>query len=306
MTFMNCPSALGNCHSGVRVRRGVPAGLALHQAAVVLPVREGAFDRAAHALVDREVDELRSIGEPRLEAGGRPQDGDGRVFAGHPQRVVVPTADRRQLVVVVAGAHHRPAEGDLHQVVRGPVRPRPLAAERRHGAPDERLAVAATRSLVPAGARGIEHVVPGGVDDCIGALDELPPQREAVGSVDVEGDAALARVEVRPVQRAVRVRAVARERPDAPRGRTGGRLDADHVGAGVGQQLPGDLAQVTDLDDAESFGAGAHIASSSCSRASSSSSQPSSASTSSLCSPSSGEPRRTCQPKRSRRNGSPS
>ena len=146
--------------------------------------------------------------------------------------------------------------------------------------------------------------MPGRVDDRVRAFDEPPPQRAPVGALQVERDAALARVEMREAQRAGRGGPIAGERTGAARARARRRLDPDHVRAGVGQQLARDLAEVADLDDAQALGADAHTANSSCSAAISSGVQPSSASSSSVCSPSSGAPRRSSQPSRAKRNGS--
>ena len=55
----------------------------------------------------------------------------------------------------------------------------------------------------------------------------------------------------------VEVGAVADERAGVPALRARRRLDLDDVGAGVGQELAGDLAQVADLEDAQA-GEGAH------------------------------------------------
>jgi hypothetical protein len=104
---------------------------------------------------------------------------------------------------------------------------------------------------VAAGTEAVEHAGPGRVDDGVAGGDEASPGLDGVRLRQVERDAALVRVPEGVAEAGVEVGAVGGEGAGAAAAGALRRLDLDHVGAGVGEQLARDLAQVTGLDDAQ-------------------------------------------------------
>jgi hypothetical protein len=86
----------------------------------------------------------------------------------------------------------------------------------------------------------------------VGPGDELADPRRVGGVVEVQHDRALRSVVLPEEQRPLGALDVLVEGPDAPAGRSAGRLDLHHVGAEAGQHEPHVLGRlVGDLDDAE-------------------------------------------------------
>ena len=68
-----------------------------------------------------DINELPAAGTVALEESG--EDAGDRVFAAHGEGVCAVGTDGGQVVVFVAGAHHRAAEGDADQVAGGEIAP---------------------------------------------------------------------------------------------------------------------------------------------------------------------------------------
>ena len=134
---------------------------------------------------------------------------------------------------------------EVRQPVHGPSLP-----ERRDRAHDE-ARVAGAQRLVPQPER-VELAERQRVDEHVRAGDEAAEQGAAVLGRHVQGDAALAGVVVPEVEAALGVRHILVERADLALGGAAGRLDLDHVGALVGHELRGPLADLApNLDHAQ-------------------------------------------------------
>ncbi len=76
-----------------------------------------------------------------------------------------------------------------------------------------------------------------GFEDDVGFAYELEKDRVAVGRFDIESNAALVGVEMKKVKTLFRMRRIVFERRNAPRFIARRRLDLEHIGAHVGQEL---------------------------------------------------------------------
>ena len=188
-------------------------------------------------------------GIPHPEGGEEAGDG---VFVADRDAVLAVGADRGELVVVVAVAHHGAAEGELDEVVGGPVAAGAGAPEGGDAAPDAGVQVRLGCGPLPAAAEGVEEGGAGGVDHDVDAADQPLPDLEAGGLGDVEGDGAFAGV-TGGVEQGGLTGVVVNEGADMAAAAAAGRFDADDVGAGVGEQLAGDLAAVANLEHAQGF-----------------------------------------------------
>ena len=106
---------------------------------------------------------------------------------------------------------------------------------------------------VPAAEPGVgESVDAQGLDEDVRRSEQAVEERTAFVVRYVQGEAALADVEVPPEDTAFRVGGVALERAEAPGRRAAGRFDLDHVGAQVGEEAAQELAApIGELDDAD-------------------------------------------------------
>jgi hypothetical protein len=145
------------------------------------------------------------------------------------------------------------AQRDEHEIVRPVVRPRPRAAERRERTPDQagearvqRLPAEAQRLERP-GRRRLEHDVRARRE----AAEELAPALRC----ERQRDAAFARVEGEPAQAALGLGDLAEKGATTPECVTSRRLELDHVGAEVAEDLAGEetglLAEIENADSVE-------------------------------------------------------
>ena len=130
---------------------------------------------------------------------------------------------------------------------RGPVRP-----EGGDAAPDAGVQVGLGFGPLPAAAEGVEEGGGGGVDHDVDAADQPLPDFEAGGLGDIEGDGAFAGV-TGGVEQGGLTGVVVDEGADMSAAAAAGGFDANDVGAGVGEQLARDLAEIADLEDAQGF-----------------------------------------------------
>ena len=226
---------------------GVASGLALVDTASILPALEGALGGAGNGFVDGDVDELPLACEGALQEGG--DDGGDGVFAGHPEGVLAIGTDGGQVVVVVAGAHGRSAEGHADEVGGIPVAAGAGEAEGGDRAPEEAGRVGGEGLVTK--TEGIESARLGAVDDDVGASDEAAPAPGIAGVGQGEGNAALVRVEVGKAEAGVGVGAVVDEGAGVAGAGALGGFDADDLNTGIGEELAGDLAAVADLQGGE-------------------------------------------------------
>ena len=160
--------------------------------------------------------------------------GRGRERAGHEELLLARQGDRGIFGIPrhVEGAAHRPG----HQVRGFPAGPGARLPEARDGGHHGGRVrggqgwIADPQVLEFAGGQGFEHDV--------GAQGEFAQNRAALGAANVQGHAALARVQVEEMETAVRPGFVAQEGRDRPRLAAARWLHLDHVGAHVGQQFP--------------------------------------------------------------------
>ncbi len=138
----------------------------------------------------------------------------------------------QRLPVGHPGGVHRPAHRIGDDVGAPPARVRPVGAEGGDRHPDQvRSALPERVDVDPVrrerlGAVALEH--------------DVGPLGEPGDDVRVGEDAALVRVEVQERRRPLRMWRVDRERSGAPGPVALGRLDLHHVGAVVGEELPGE------------------------------------------------------------------
>ena len=160
------------------------------------------------------------------------------------QRVGLLHAGPQRRAVAVAAERHQPTRRRADQVRRRPVRLGPRLAERRHRDVDqlrrERTQLLKTQSALAHRARWVrfkEEV----------RLARQPPQLLAILLVvQVEHDAALARVHLRPIERigALAPVGAAQKRSAPPRRMPAGRLDPNHIHAEAGQDARGQRADL--------------------------------------------------------------
>jgi hypothetical protein len=156
--------------------------------------------------------------------------------------------DAQRCAVGVAVQAQRAARGLQDEVAVRPVRLGTALAERRDRHVHQRRIHRRQVGVAEAARR--HHARGRRLDEEVGAAREAEQLVTVRAVVEVEHDAALAAREGPPVQRALRVLDVAGERPDATGTRAAGRLDVDHVGAEVAQDLAAeDSAVVGEVED---------------------------------------------------------
>src|SRR3954452_11925541 len=101
--------------------------------------------------------------------------------------------------------------------------------------------VAIAERLIPKPDRG-KKPGPEGFEDDIRIRRETPEQVPAVGGVEVQRDAAFRGVVVPEGQAALGVGDVVEKRPDMTAGLAPRRLDLDHIGPEIAEQLAAELA----------------------------------------------------------------
>ena len=270
------------------------------------PVGERALGRGTDRLVGGDIEQLPAPRGGAIAAAHvqRCEDACDGVLVADGDRMLAVSTDRRHVVVVVAGAHHRSAEGQADEVEPGPTAPGAGQPERRERAPEQARRI--LERVVPH-AEPSEDIDTSAVDDDVGAAHEATEQVRARFGREVQRDAALGSVARREGEAAIDARLVANERSAVAAPGACARLDAHDLDACIGEEFAGHLAEVANLDGAEALeGSGAidrrgrrdlrrlargHTAASPIISASSSEVNPSrSISTSAVCSPTSGAP----------------
>src|SRR5215510_7326285 len=205
--------------------------------------REVALEPCEAGLEERGVDDaattrLLALDQPGQRADGRPHT---RAVVEHGG------ADPRGWPAVVAVHHHEPGEGLHHGLVAGLELERARAAEGPYRAVDEpREALGERLGAEPHLLEGAGTEV---LNEDVGAPDQLQQPLDVGGLLEIEGDAALVRVDGEEARRD----ALPEGRAPAARVVTLGPLDLDDVGAHVAEDLRGDGAGqiLRDLDDGD-------------------------------------------------------
>ena len=213
----------------------------------------GVHQRPDHAGLHRDIEVLAEAGAVALDEC---DDGVRRGLRASVQPGLR-VADGHGRPVAVAGQREQPARRLDRQVRRRRVRVRSALPERRDRGVDQRR-VERAQILVAQSEAGEAPRLERLQQD-IRAFGERTQLRLPPGGREVEGDAALAAAVRGPVERAVRVAlAAVLEGRHAARVAALGRLDLEHLGAEVGQDVAGDLAacgrQVQDADAGERRG----------------------------------------------------
>jgi hypothetical protein len=156
--------------------------------------------------------------------------------------VRLPAGVHRRRAVRVAGEREHTTHRQGDQVRRKVVRVRPPAPERGDRAVNQPRIELAQLGFVRQQAPGLGRRE--ALHQHVGRRQQPPKDRLPVLRREVEGEAALARVVVPEVERAILVRLVVEGRRRTRR-RAGRRLDPDHVRAKVRQQLRRVLAELT-------------------------------------------------------------
>ena len=209
------------------------------------PALGGHVRRRDHAHVDVLPDAVHVSVEYRDERAARGKEARNvlRLFAEGTHR-------RERVVVVPVVPHHTPL-GEDGEVGHGGVHV-DAATEGRDGDPDQRGGLGAEFLVVEPELRQATGVL--SLEHDVGAPRQCPEVGGALGGLEVEHDAALGRVVVPPPEARVGTGGTVDERPEPARRVTSGRFDDDHIGAEVGEQLPGvGRARTRELDDAQTF-----------------------------------------------------
>ncbi len=215
----------------------VPPGVPPHVLPAELPEDGAHLVGVGQRVVRGHVDQL---ARPRLQPPDqRGDDADGGQHSGNVAGLAARGGDRHRPgpagLVAVAGHRHHPAQRELHQVAGGEPGPRPVRPER--GDPGEHQPRVRLPEVVPVQPGRRQHPGAEAVDDHVGRTHQPPRGRPVVRFRQVQHDRALGQVVVPEVQARVRAWLITGERGHAPGGRAGRRLDLDHVGPHVGQQL---------------------------------------------------------------------
>ena len=219
----------------LRTLDGVPGARPLALDSLQIELRRPVVADELHRLVNGDVDVLAlavQIAVPQGHQGGVGGLGAGmEIGGGHLARHGRPVGVTREEHVAAHG--HRDEVGHLEIAVRSGL------SEGRQGDDDDvllylrQVIVSQPKAGEVSGRKALQHQV------------ELPnetlEQVLAVGGGQIEGDASLAGVVGPPVEALLGVGIVAVERGNVARGVAFGRLDLDHVGAHVAQNLTGQL-----------------------------------------------------------------
>ena len=198
----------------------------------------GVEHRPGHGLLGRDVHPLRLAG--LLHAALRQQRGDRGLRAGMAPGLGHRHLDRRPLGDALQA--HRPTQRGEGQLRGGLVGARSVDAERRDEDVDE--TVVGGHQVGLGDPRVGQRTGRAGLEDDVGAGDQVE-QRAPVGlGGEVQDDRALAGVVGGELQAAQILRAVRAQRVLAPGRRTAGRLDPEHLGAEPAQQPRTDLTPV--------------------------------------------------------------
>ena len=163
------------------------------------------------------------------------------------QRVGLLHAGTQRRAIAVAAERHQPARRRADQVRRRPVRLGPRLPERRHRDVDQlRRERAQLLEAQPAPAHRARRVR---FKKEVRLARKRPQPFAILLVVQVEHDAALARVQLGPIERIGALAAftpvgVVQKRSAPPRGMPAGRLDANHIHAETGQDARGQRADL--------------------------------------------------------------
>ena len=183
------------------------------------------------ALVHREVDVVARAS--RLDAVADKQDGERGRRSGRVVRHM--TGELQRFPAAVPGQQQRPAqrlEGDLGTQV---VAIGPVLTERRERQHHEVLAVAGEFVPAPTPGGGVSCVVV--LDHDVALRGEAADRRRPLGGRRIDRRGALVGVEVEEQAGRLGILDVARERSEAASGVAAGRLELEHVGPVVGEEL---------------------------------------------------------------------